>query len=205
MCLCSFYFFLLTTTTTERLIGAALLAFVEARNADHVKQNTTLDRTAMCIDAGYCKDAKPQFTDFYVALMDAKGIPSEPSDYVKEVNEWYDNLSEEQQSLCDMIVERCPEFEKSDVEDFQGFIDKLADDGITTADQFEDAYFHCEDYRHDESHYGEFVEHIVTELSCEQLPEFLVIDWQASWYSAYQHDFMDIEHDRVVYFFHSHF
>ena len=205
MCLCSFYFFLLTTTTTERLIGADLLAFVEARAKDHVKQNTTLDRKAMCIDAGYCKDAKPQFTAFYEALMDAKGIPTEPSDGEKELTNWYDSLSEEKQSLYDMIEERCPEFEKLDGEDCQAFMDKLADIGITDADQFEDAFFYSDDYRHDESHYGEFVEFLVTEMNCETLPEFLVIDWQASWYRNYRHDFIDIEHDRIVYFFHRHF
>lgn len=122
-----------------------------------------------------------------------------------ELTNWYDNLSEEQQALYDKIEELCREFEKSDGEDCQAFMDKLADIGITDINQFEDAFFHSEDYRYDESHYGEFVEFLVTELDCQTLPEFLVIDWQASWYRNYRHDFTDIEHDGIVYFFHRHF
>ena len=119
--------------------------------------------------------------------------------------DWYDNLTEQDQELYDMIEDRCPEFTKLDAEQCQEFMDELSDIGITTAEQFEDAYFIQFSYAHDESHFGEFVEYCVTEIDCKELPEFLVIDWQASWYRNYQHDFSTIEFDGEVYFFFNHF
>ena len=121
---------------------------------------------------------------------------------VATATNWYDTLTEQDQELYDMIEDRCPEFEKLDGEMCREFMDSLADHGITTAQQFEDAYYYQLSYAHDESHYGEFVEYLVTEVDCQELPEFLVIDWQQSWYSNYRHDFMDIEFDGEVYFFH---
>ena len=124
---------------------------------------------------------------------------------VATATNWHDTLTEQDQELYDMIEDRCPEFEKLDGEQCREFMDLLADHGITTAQQFEDAYWYQLSYSHDESHYGEFVEYLVTEVDCQQLPEFLVIDWQQSWYANYRHDFMDIEFDGEVYFFHVHF
>ena len=119
--------------------------------------------------------------------------------------DWYDNLSNQDQELYDMIEYRCPEFEKLEHGQCQEFMDELSEYGITTAQQFEDAYFMQFSYAHDESHFGEFVEYIVTELNDQVLPEFLVIDWQASWYRNYRHDFFSIEFDGEVYFFSAHF
>ncbi len=118
---------------------------------------------------------------------------------------WYDNLSLTEQELYDMIEDRCPEFTKLNGELCQEFMDTLSDYGIKTADDFESAYFTQFEYAHDESHYGEFVEYCVTEIDCKELPEFLVIDWQASWYQNYRHDFITIEFDGEVYFFFAHF
>jgi hypothetical protein len=118
---------------------------------------------------------------------------------------WYDNLTEQDQELYDMIEDRCPEFSKYDAAKCQDFMDELSEYGITTAEQFENAYFTSFSYAHDESHFGEFVEFIVTDINCQELPEFLVIDWQQSWYSNYRHDFFTIEFDGEVYFFHTSF
>lgn len=118
---------------------------------------------------------------------------------------WYDNLTVQDQELYDMIEETCPEFSKLNGELCREFMDSLSEYGITTAQQFQDAYYTQFSYAHDESHYGEFVEYTVTELECKELPEFLVIDWQASWYQNYRHDFFDIEFDGEVYFFRNHY
>tara|TARA_Y100000813_G_C24148406_1_gene345867 strand:+ start:381 stop:758 length:378 start_codon:yes stop_codon:yes gene_type:complete len=118
---------------------------------------------------------------------------------------WYDTLTEQDQELYDTIEDRCPEFTKLNGELCREFMDSLSEYGITTAEQFEDAYFSQFSYAHDESHYGEFVEHLVTDVECKELPEYLVIDWQASWYQNYRYDFFDIEFDGEVYFFHNHF
>tara|TARA_R100000458_G_C8238007_1_gene217800 strand:- start:783 stop:1184 length:402 start_codon:yes stop_codon:yes gene_type:complete len=129
----------------------------------------------------------------------------EPLTKVTNGADWYDSLTDQDQDLYDVIEERCPEFTKAFAIDCQAFMDALSEHGITTGEQFEDAFFASFDYAHDESHYGEFVEYLVTEVDDRDLPEYLVIDWQASWYRNYRHDFMDIEHDGTVYFFHCHF
>ena len=85
-------------------------------------------------------------------------------------------------------------------------MDLLSEYGIDTAERFEDAFFTSFSYALDESHFGEFVEYIVTEIDCQpDLPEFLVIDWEASWYRNYRHDFFTIEFDGEVYFFRNNF
>jgi len=119
--------------------------------------------------------------------------------------DWYDNLTEQDQELYDMIEDHCPEFEKLNGELCREFMDELSEYGITTAQQFEDAYWTQFSYAYDESHFGEFVEYLITEVNCQELPEYLVIDWQASWYHNYRHDFFSIEFDGEVYFFSAHF
>jgi hypothetical protein len=58
-----------------------------------------------------------------------------------------------------MIEDMCPEFTKLDAEQCQEFMDELSEYGITTAEQFEDAYLHHKLIAHDESHFGEFAEY----------------------------------------------
>jgi len=119
--------------------------------------------------------------------------------------DWFDNLALVDQELYEMIEDRCPEFTKLDHEQCQEFMDALSDYGIYTADDFESAYLTSLSSTYDESHYGEFVEYVVTELNCQELPEYLVIDWQSSWERNYRHDFFDIEFDGEVYFFFANF
>jgi hypothetical protein len=116
--------------------------------------------------------------------------------------DWYDNLTEQDQELYDMIEDRCPEFSKYDAAKCQDFMDELSEYGITTAEQFEDAYFWQSDSFHPEA---DFVEYLVTEIDCLELPPYLVIDWQQSWDSNYCHDFISFCFDGEVYFFHNHF
>jgi len=119
--------------------------------------------------------------------------------------DWYDSLSPVDQDRYDMIQDMCPEFEKLDAEKCQEFLDILHDYGIEDADKFESAYCTQIDYAYNGQHYGEFVEYLVTEFDDKELPEYLVIDWQQSWYSNYRHDFIDIEFDGEVYFFFANF
>ena len=119
--------------------------------------------------------------------------------------DWYDGLSLVDQDRYDKIEEMCPEFSNLDAAKCQEFLDILDDYGIEDADKFESAYCTQIDYAHNEQHYGEFVEYLVTEFDDKELPEYLVIDWQQSWYSNYRHDFIDIEFDGEVYFFFANF
>ena len=123
---------------------------------------------------------------------------------VATATNWYDTLTEQDQELYDMIEDRCPEFEKLDGEPCQWFMDELSGLGITTASQFEDAFCHQVSTCLDESHLGDFVEAFHDEMGTK-LPEYLVIDWKASWYRNYRFDFTTIDFDGDTYFFYAHF
>ena len=76
---------------------------------------------------------------------------------------WYDNLTEQDQELYEMIEDRCPEFTKLDAEKCQEFMDELSDHGITTAEQFEDAYFYQTDSWNAER---DFAQYFAEEIAC---------------------------------------
>ena len=116
--------------------------------------------------------------------------------------DWYDNLTDQDRELYDMIEDRCPEFTKLDAEQCQEFMDELSEHGITTAEQFEDAYFYQTDGWNPQA---DFAEYITTECNCVDLPAYVVIDWQATWDCNLRHDFFTIEFDGETYFFNSNF
>ena len=122
--------------------------------------------------------------------------------------DWYDNLTEQDQELYEMIEDRCPEFTKLDAEKCQEFMDELSDHGITTAEQFEDAYFYQTDSWNAER---DFAQYFAEEIACLDVTNdagmgsFLVIDWQATWDCSLRHDFFNIEFDGETYFFSSNF
>lgn len=116
--------------------------------------------------------------------------------------DWYDSLTDQDQELYDKIEDFCPGFTKLDAEECQEFMDKLSDHGITTAEQFEDAYYYQSSSWNAEA---EFAEYITEELQCLDIPSYVVVDWQATWDSALCYDFSTIEFDGETYFFHNHF
>ena len=116
--------------------------------------------------------------------------------------DWYDNLTDQDRELYDMIEDRCPEFTKLDAEQCQEFMDELSEQGITTAEQFENAYYMQFDSWNPQA---DFAEYITTECNCVDLPAYVVIDWQATWDCNLRHDFYYIEFDGETYFFNSNF
>jgi len=118
--------------------------------------------------------------------------------------DWYDNLTEQDQELYNMIEDRCPEFTKLDADQCQEFIDELSDHGITTAEQFEDAYFYQTDSWNAESDFAQFYAYEINCINPEDLG-YLVVDWQATWDSSLCYDFFTIEFDSETYFFNSNF
>ena len=62
--------------------------------------------------------------------------------------DWYDSLTEQDAELYDTIEDMCPEFIKYTAEQCQEFMDELSENGITTAEQFGDAYFWQTDSYH---------------------------------------------------------
>ena len=116
--------------------------------------------------------------------------------------DWYDSLTDEGRELYDMIEEMCPEFTKLDAEQCQEFMDELSEHGITTAEQFQDAYYYQTDSWYPER---DFAEYVTTEVGCVDLPNYVVIDWQATWDCNLRYDFFTIEFDGETYFFSSNF
>lgn len=185
------------TLTMTRFTGQELLDYVDA--------NPSLTHTERCTGAGYLKNLDNgsqgcAFTDYFEAIIEAKGI--DPSRDAFADGAWYDKLSSQDKDLYDKIEDMCPEFTKLAAEQCQEFMDELSDLGITTAQQFEDALFYQFDSWNAES---EFAEYITTELNCVELPEYVVIDWQATWDRNLCYDFSTIEFDGETYFFHNHF
>ena len=118
---------------------------------------------------------------------------------------WYDAKSEEIQLLIDVISDRT--YHIIDEDEYDQFIDELSDYGITTAEQFEDAF---------NGEFAGFGEHILTEFAedyCEatgilgSLSDIAehCIDYNQVWYYAFQHDFNCVVFNGNSYFFHNHF
>ena len=188
------------TQTINKLTGQELL--------DYVNNNQTLNRIEQCKGAGYY----PNYTAFYEAILDARVANGEYGS-IKTVGEyyevngrdWYEDILDDQgRELYDMIEDRCPEFSKLDAKQCQEFMDELSDLGITTAQQFEDAYFYQTDSWNAERDFAQFY---AEEIACLDVTNdagmgsFLVIDWQATWDSALCYDFSTIEFDGETYFF----
>jgi len=118
------------------------------------------------------------------------------------LEDWEDSLTHQDSELWEEINDRCADFCNATPEEARAFMDELADCGITTAEQFCDAHFYQTDAFHAEA---EFVEYLVTELNCQELPPYLVIDWQASWDRNYRHDFFTLTNKDITFFFHHNF
>jgi len=181
------------TTTMTRLTGQDLITYID--------DNQSLSRTELCQGAGY----ERRFTDFYEAILDARkanGDYQEPQQ--QSGADWYDTLTEQDMELYDMIEETCPEFSKLDAEQCQEFMDELSEHGITTAEQFESAYFYQTDSHKAEA---EFSEYVTTEINCFDIPDYIYnhVDWQSIWDCELRHDFFTIEFDGETYFFNNNF
>jgi len=118
---------------------------------------------------------------------------------------WYDAKPEEIQSLIDEIAERTSYI--IDEQDYDNFIETLSDYGITTAEQFEDAFYGEFDG------YGqrvliEFTENLVDDLGyLDQVPDILknAIDYELVYYQTIQHDFVDFQFNENTYIFNRNF
>ena len=112
---------------------------------------------------------------------------------------WYDAKSEDEQLFIDEISDRT--YYIIDEEDYDDFIEELADHGITNAEQFEDA-FEGELEGFGERVYAEFSEELIEQCGYAIQPEFIAncIDWELVWYSALRYDYNTIEFKGNTYF-----
>jgi hypothetical protein len=113
---------------------------------------------------------------------------------------WYDSKSEEYQLLIDEISDRTHYI--IDEDEYDSFIEELANYGINDAEQFEDA-FEREVEGYGERVFAEFSEELYESMAYETVPAFLVgcIDWELVWRSALRYDYQTVEFKGNTYFF----
>ena len=113
---------------------------------------------------------------------------------------WYDAKSEDTQLLIDEISERTSYIIEE--EEYDNFIEELANYGINDAESFESA-FHGEHEGYGERVFSEFSEEFVESCGYTIEPEFIAncIDWELVWYSSLRYDYQAIEFKGNTYFF----
>ena len=113
---------------------------------------------------------------------------------------WYDSKEIEYQFLIDEISERTNFI--IDEEEYDTFIEELANYGINDASQFEDA-FEREVEGYGERVFSEFSEQLMDDLGYNIQPDFIAncIDWELVWYSSLRYDYQTIEFKGNTYFF----
>lgn len=118
---------------------------------------------------------------------------------------WYDNKSEDIQSLIDEISDRTHFI--IDEDEYDAFIDELESHGIEDSDTFVDA-FYGEFEGYGERILTEFAEQFADDLGLDSnIPEDFkaCIDYNQYWYYALQHDFFTIEFKGNTYFFNNNY
>ena len=115
--------------------------------------------------------------------------------------QWYDSKDADTQELIDEIHDRTNFI--IDEAEYDAFIDALDDEGITTAEQFEDRFYGEWDG------VGDHITSKFTEDWCEEVypTDDLcdlyrhAIDFELVWYQSLRYDFYDLEFKGNTYFF----
>ena len=117
---------------------------------------------------------------------------------------WYDSKDADTQELIDAISDRTYFIIEED--EYDAFINMLdADLGITTAEQFEDA-FSGEHEGVGDHVTTAFTEQLIDDCyshEIESMPSFLqnAIDYELVWYQSMRYDYYDLEFKGNTYFF----
>ena len=117
---------------------------------------------------------------------------------------WYDSKDADIQELIDTISDRT--YFIIDEDEYDAFINMLdADLGITTAEQFEDA-FSGEHEGVGDHVTTAFTEQLIDDCyshEIESMPSFLqnAIDYELVWYQSMRYDYYDLEFKGNTYFF----
>jgi hypothetical protein len=117
---------------------------------------------------------------------------------------WYDSKDADTQELIDTISDRTYFIIEED--EYDAFINMLdADLGITTAEQFEDA-FSGEHEGVGDHVTTAFTEQLIDDCyshEIESMPSFLqnAIDYELVWYQSMRYDYYDLEFKGNTYFF----
>ena len=134
------------------------------------------------------------------STVDVKNLSPEFMKARLDFATWYDSKYEETQMLIDEISERTSYI--IDEEDYDSFIEELANYGINDVQSFEDA-FSGEREGYGERVFAEFSEELVSDCGYTIEPDFIAncIDWELVWYSSLRYDYQTIEFKGNTYFF----
>ena len=155
------------TQFTQRtmLKGQALLTEVSIRTAQG------MNKTDLCISCGYVREnGKPAFTDFYTAIMEARGITinePEPEEIKAEDSDYQEQINE--------LLEDYP------ADAIRAFIELYGEDDL---DRFSDSY-------QGEMSGAEFAQQYTEDCYGVDLPGFVEVDWQETWENLERHDYSE--------------
>ena len=118
----------------------------------------------------------------------------------EDFDTWYCSKSEEYQLLIDQISDITQYI--IDEDEYDAFIEELANHGINDASQLEDV-FSGEWEGYGERVFTEFSEDLIESMGYTIQPDFIAncIDWEQVWYSSLRYDYQTIEFKGNTYFF----
>ena len=136
-----------------------------------------------------------QPTELEMASHNAEVSMQAQADY----DVWYESKPLEYQLLIDSISERTDYITEED--EFDAFIEELANYGINDVTDFEDA-FEQEVEGYGERIFADFAEELCESCGYEIQPSFVAncIDWERVWHSALRFDYQTIEFKSNTYF-----
>jgi len=143
------------------LTGTALLNTFNAMKAEGKKPSD------IAIACGYCtvegSNTKIHFTDFYTAILEAKGT-------IVPASETIEAEDSDNQEAIDALLESYP------AAAIEAFIELYGEENV---ESFEDAY------QGEYESGAEFAESLVSDCYCLDVPSFVVVDWEATWDNLY--------------------
>ena len=118
-------------------------------------------RTEQCRACGYEIDGKLKFTDFFTAILEAKGE-------LKTEAQYNDELIQKYPEQKDILEDLLDDYDSEAIEEFIEYF------GEEQLESFADAY-------QGEMSGAEFAEQLVTDCYCLDVPAFVSIDWEDTW------------------------
>ena len=141
------------------LTGTALLNAVNAMEAEGKS------RSEQCRACGYEIDGKLHFTNFYTAILDARG-------YINQTQE-SEAIEAEDPDNQEAINELLEDYPAAAIE---AFIELYGEENVQ---HFEDSY------QGEYESGAHFAESMVSDCYCLDIPSFVVVDWEATWDQLY--------------------
>ena len=128
-------------------------------------------RTEQCRACGYEINGRLHFTDFFTAILEAKGE-------IKTEEQRNDELIQQYPEQSDILTELLEDYDSEAIEEFIEYF------GEENLESFTDAY-------QGEMSGAEFAEQLVTDCYCLDIPAFVCIDWEETW-EELRYDFTEL-------------